>query len=118
MLALRSEKVGFIGRDLISFEADDCPVFHDCGTWSLDQGTTGGCDGSLILAREAYTRNENNGLQDISDKLLALSKKWNVGVADTIVVAANVAVVTCPLGPTVRILDHRLRLNETNPKLR
>lgn len=76
-------------------------MFHDCGTWSTDQGNTGGCDGSLILANEAFTRSENNGLQDISTKLLNLARKWNVGVADIIVVAANVAVKTCPLGPKI-----------------
>lgn len=83
-------------------QANSFPVFHDCGTWSLDQGSTGGCDGSLILANEAYDRAENNGLQDISTKLLALSKKWNVGVADLIVVASSVAVATCPKGPQIQ----------------
>lgn len=24
--------------------------FHDCGTWNLTDGDTGGCDGSIILA--------------------------------------------------------------------
>ena len=77
-------------------------VFHDCGTWSIDQGETGGCDGSLVLGLEAYTRNENRGLEDISTKLGALAKKYSVGVADILVFAASVAVATCPLGPVVR----------------
>lgn len=77
-------------------------MFHDCGTWSTDQGEQGGCDGSLILAGEAFTRGENNGLQDISTKLLGIAKKWQVGVADLIVVASSVAVVTCPLGPQIQ----------------
>jgi len=62
-------------------------MFHDCGTWNKAQGDTGGCDGSLILAQE-FNRDENNGLQGISAKLLALSKQRGVGVADLIVFAA------------------------------
>lgn len=80
---------------------DDISVFHDCGTWSIDQGETGGCDGSLILAQEAFTRPENRGLEDISTKLQGIAEKFAVGVADLIVFAASVAVVTCPLGPVV-----------------
>lgn len=79
-------------------------MFHDCGTWSTDQGETGGCDGSLILAQE-FNRPENNGLQDISGKLLDIAQKHAVGVADLIVFAASVAVATCPLGPIVRSND-------------
>lgn len=79
-------------------------MFHDCGTWSIDQGETGGCDGSLILAQEATTRPENRGLEDISAKLQAIAEKWEVGVADLVVFAASVAVVTCPLGPIVWFL--------------
>ena len=79
-------------------------MFHDCGTWSLDQGETGGCDGSLILAQE-FNRPENNGLQAISGKLQDIAQKHAVGVADIIVFAASVAVATCPLGPVVRSTD-------------
>lgn len=76
-------------------------MFHDCGTWSIEQGDSGGCDGSLILAGEAYSRNENRGLETISTKLLAIAKNRGVGVADLLVFAASIAVVTCPLGPQV-----------------
>lgn len=63
-------------------------AFHDCGTWNKAQRSTGGCDGSLILAGET-SRAENNGLQDISSKLLALARKRSVGVADMIQFAAG-----------------------------
>lgn len=75
-------------------------AFHDCGTWNKAQGSTGGCDGSLILAPET-DRAENNGLQDISAKLLALATKRGVGVADLIQFAAAHAIVTCPGGPRI-----------------
>jgi hypothetical protein len=80
-------------------------AFHDCGTWDESQGSHGGCDGSLILAQE-FNRPENNGLQDISGKLLALQQKWTtpaspISVADVIQVAGSVAIVTCPGGPQV-----------------
>ncbi|MBE7181368.1 MAG: hypothetical protein INR71_09215, partial [Terriglobus roseus] len=76
-------------------------AFHDCGTWNAAQGATGGCDGSLILANEAGTRAENNGLQDISAKLLKLAQKYAVGVADMIQFAGAHAIVTCPGGPRI-----------------
>lgn len=51
-------------------------------------------------------RSENNGLQDISAKLLKLQQKYvaidsSVTVADVIQVASSVAIVVCPSGPRV-----------------
>lgn len=88
-------------------------AFHDCGTWNKAQGSTGGCDGSLILANEAYDRPENNGLQDISTKLLKLAKTYNVGVADMIQFAGAHAIVTCPGGP--RISTYVGRVDSSKP---
>ncbi|KAF2490034.1 heme peroxidase, partial [Lophium mytilinum] len=87
-------------------------TFHDCGTWNKAQGSTGGCDGSLILAPETG-RSENNGLQDISAKLLALAQKRSVGVADLITFAGAHAIVTCPGGP--RIKTYVGRKDSSNP---
>lgn len=80
-------------------------AFHDCASWNTS--LTGGCDGSLILAPEELTRSENNGLQDIGAKLLALTQKYqaidsSVTAADMIQFASSVAIVTCPLGPKVQ----------------
>ncbi|CZT08490.1 hypothetical protein WAI453_007217 [Rhynchosporium graminicola] len=93
-------------------------AFHDCGTWDNSQGETGGCDGSLITANEAFTRPENNGLQDTSTKLLALQQKYNkpaspVSVADLPQVAASVATLTCPGGP--RVSTYVGRKDSSNP---
>ncbi|KAK0123891.1 hypothetical protein ONS95_008884 [Cadophora gregata] len=84
-------------------------AFHDCGSWETSLGATGGCDGSLILSvgNDELGRGENNGLQDISGKLLALQNKWvavdpSVTVADVIQFAASVAIVTCPGGPQIK----------------
>jgi hypothetical protein len=71
-------------------------AFHDCGTWNKAQGSTGGCDGSLILAPETG-RPENNGLQDISAKLLARARAFNVGVADMIQFAGGKSSPTASL---------------------
>lgn len=87
-------------------------AFHDCGTWNKAQGSTGGCDGSLILANET-SRPENNGLQDISAKLLKLANQFNVGVADMIQFAGAHAIVTCPGGP--RIQTFVGRKDSSNP---
>ena len=84
-------------------------AFHDCGAWQTSNGLIGGCDGSLILStgNNELLRGENNGLQDISAKLLALQMKYNtastpVSVADLIQFAANTAIVVCPGGPQVK----------------
>jgi hypothetical protein len=82
-------------------------VFHDCGTWSKDQGNTGGCDGSIFLSAEENARAENRGLQDISTKLQALAKQRGVGVADMIIFAGAHATLSCPLGPTVKTMIGR-----------
>lgn len=79
-------------------------AFHDCGAWNTT--TPGGCDGSLILTDEATARSENNGLQDISAKLLNLTQKYqaidsSVTAADMIQFASSVAITACPLGPVV-----------------
>lgn len=93
-------------------------AFHDAGTFSAKlprvAPASGGADGSLILARE-YNRGENNGLQDISVKLLALAQKRKVGVADIIQFAGAHAVVTCPLGPTVQTFVGRKDSSKPSP---
>ncbi|KAF1983731.1 class II peroxidase [Aulographum hederae CBS 113979] len=90
-------------------------AFHDCGTWDMTQGTTGGCDGSLYLAKE-YTREENRGLQDIVPKIGALAEKYKVGVADMIQFAGASAVKLCPGGPTVRTMVGRKDSSTPNPE--
>ncbi|CAG8954376.1 hypothetical protein HYFRA_00006001 [Hymenoscyphus fraxineus] len=76
--------------------------FHDCGSYTKSLGKSGGCDASLILADEVNTRSENRGLQEISVKLVAMKAKFqNVSMADLIVMASNVAVVSCPGGPRI-----------------
>jgi hypothetical protein len=84
-------------------------AFHDCGAWQISNGLVGGCDGSLILStgNDELLRGENNGLQAISAKLLALQQKYNkpstpVSVADLIQFSSNIAIVTCPGGPQVK----------------
>jgi len=90
-------------------------AFHDCGTWDKTQGATGGCDGSLILADEVSLRGENNGLQDIAGKMIALRAKYNnqYSMADLLQVAASVAIVTCPGGP--RVTTYVGRVDNANP---
>ncbi|KAJ9626984.1 fungal class II heme-containing peroxidase [Taxawa tesnikishii (nom. ined.)] len=75
--------------------------FHDCASWDQSEGEHGGCDGSLILAKE-YEAKENAGLQGIALKLSDLANKHNVGVADIIAFAGSHATATCPLGPRVQ----------------
>lgn len=71
----------------------------------------------MILAAEEGSRGENNGLQDISAKLLNLqqTKYPSVSVADLIQVASSVAIVTCPGGPVVRTFVGRKDSTKANP---
>lgn len=79
--------------------------FHDAAGWSKKTGTTGGADGSLILAPEEIQRPANKGLEEI----VTLTKSWytkykayGVSAADIVQMGANVATVTCPLGPRTK----------------
>lgn len=85
--------------------------FHDAGTWSAKlaaQGQDfGGADGSIALSGTEISRAENNGLQDIIGKMLTWQKQYGVGMADLIQFAAAHAVVTCPLGPRIRVFVGR-----------
>ena len=93
-------------------------AFHDAATFSTKlpkrAPASGGADGSLILAKE-YNRGENNGLQDISVKLLALAQKRNVGVADLLQFAGAHAIVSCPLGPPVQTFVGRKDSSRPSP---
>lgn len=79
--------------------------FHDAAGWSKNTGTSGGADGSIILAPEEIKRPANRGLEEI----VTLTKSWynkykgyGVSAADIIQMGANVATVVCPLGPRVK----------------
>ncbi|KJZ75502.1 hypothetical protein HIM_05198 [Hirsutella minnesotensis 3608] len=102
---MKSKMVGTAGRcnDL----ARGCVRlgFHDAATWSKATGPGGGSDGSIILARECYDRPINKGLEPTCDQMtnwFNQYKQYGISMADLIQFAANVATVTCPLGPRVR----------------
>jgi hypothetical protein len=82
--------------------------FHDAGTWSKATASQGGgADGSIILSGTELTRGENNGLQEIGARFNKMytkyrSQGWDISMADLIQMGANVAAVTCPLGPRTR----------------
>ncbi|RDA95301.1 hypothetical protein CP533_3516 [Ophiocordyceps camponoti-saundersi (nom. inval.)] len=80
--------------------------FHDAGAWSMRMGaSSGGADGSIVLAKECETRSENNGLQDVCKRMRAWFDKYkqhDISMADLIQMGANVGTVVCPLGPRVR----------------
>lgn len=79
--------------------------FHDAAGWSKNTGTSGGADGSLILAPEEIKRPGNRGLEEI----VTLTQSWynkyksyGVTAADIVQMGANVATVVCPLGPRIK----------------
>ncbi|KAL5427029.1 hypothetical protein PMIN04_001540 [Paraphaeosphaeria minitans] len=82
-----------------------------CRTWSqklASQGKDfGGADGRIVLTAAEIQRAENNGLQDIVDQMWAWSAQFGVGMGDLIQFDAAVAVVTCPLGPRMRVFVGR-----------
>ncbi|KAF2111711.1 heme peroxidase [Lophiotrema nucula] len=85
--------------------------FHDAGTWSVPNKNAGkdfgGADGSIALSKTEINRAENNGLQDIIGKARVWQKTFGVGMADLIQFAAIHAVVSCPLGPRIRVFVGR-----------
>lgn len=79
--------------------------FHDAAGWSKGTGNLGGADGSIVLAPEEIQRVANKGLEEIVDQTKAWFDKYKgygIGMADLIQFSANVATITCPLGPRVR----------------
>jgi hypothetical protein len=91
--------------------------FHDAGTWSKADGA-GGADGSIILAGE-WQREENRGLEGIAPVMQGWYDKWHLhgaGMADLIQMGANVAAVSCPLGPRVRSFVGRKDSSVPAPK--
>ncbi|PHH51286.1 Peroxidase [Ceratocystis fimbriata CBS 114723] len=82
--------------------------FHDAGSWDKSS-PNGGADGSIVLAPEERARGENGGLVAMIEQTQAWYTKYHddmgydsVTMADLIQLGANVATVTCPLGPRVR----------------
>ncbi|KAF2097578.1 heme peroxidase [Rhizodiscina lignyota] len=88
--------------------------FHDCGTYRPSMGTSAGCDGSFILAKE-YENSENKGLQQIGDFYTGVLQKFKVGAGDLIQMGASTATVTCPLGPVVQTFVGRPDRKTANP---
>jgi hypothetical protein len=83
--------------------------FHDAGAWSKKSGY-GGADGSMLLSPTEINRAENNGLQAIRIKALELYLKYfvfGIGAADLVQFMAKTAIVTCPLGPRVKVFVGR-----------
>jgi len=91
-------------------------AFHDCAAWETSVGFTGGCDGSLILANEAFDRVENNGLQNISTFYSNFITGFSgIGMADLLQFGASAAIKTCPLGPTVTTFVGRTDWTTSDP---
>jgi hypothetical protein len=59
-------------------------IFHDCGSWDVSQGFSGGCDGSLANTAEVK-RPENGGLADITALCRAKAAQYKTTVADMLV---------------------------------
>ncbi|EGY20776.1 hypothetical protein VD0002_g3576 [Verticillium dahliae] len=82
--------------------------FHDAAGWSKSTASEGnGADGSIILSNSELDRSENNGLQEMGARFQQMydnyrGQGWDIGMADLIQMGANVATVTCPLGPRIK----------------
>ncbi|KAK8066246.1 heme peroxidase [Apiospora hydei] len=97
--------------------------FHDAGTWSKTtaaQGLPGGADGSICTTDE-INRADNNGLQDICQKVNGWYNTWNkqkgypVSLADIIQMGATVATVVCPRGPRIKSYVGRVDVAQAGP---
>lgn len=84
--------------------------FHDAASWSKFSGGTG-ADGSIVLTDECARVPENGGLLPVCNQMKtwhAKYAKYGVSMADLIQFAANVATVSCPLGPRIRTFVGRV----------
>ncbi|TEA18285.1 Versatile peroxidase VPL2 [Colletotrichum sidae] len=91
--------------------------FHDAASWSKTSGGTG-ADGSIILANECSQRSDNKGLEEICDTTqiwFDKYKRYGISMADLIQFSANVATVSCPLGPRVRTFVGRKDTTKGSP---
>ncbi|KAH9825875.1 Heme peroxidase [Teratosphaeria destructans] len=92
--------------------------FHDAFAWTAQAG--GGADGSLLLNPEEITREENSNMQDyhtfLTDKRTSYQNQYGqIGAADLIQFAAQVAVRTCPGGPRVKTVIGRIDSSTAGP---
>ncbi|KAF2260010.1 heme peroxidase, partial [Lojkania enalia] len=88
--------------------------FHDAAAWDKDQ-THGGADGSLLMDFGEIGRQENNGMQDIRNRLRRVQSNYGVGYADLAQYAHNHATVSCPLGPRIRTFVGRKDATQAAP---
>jgi hypothetical protein len=92
--------------------------FHDAGTWKRGM-TTGGADGSIVLAPGEISRADNKGLESVVQKAKDFQTQfgpYGVGMADLIQFGAVHAAVTCPLGPRVRFFAGRKDSTQLPPE--
>ncbi|KAF8458628.1 heme peroxidase [Terfezia claveryi] len=93
--------------------------FHDAGTWAKSMAAQGqdfgGADGSIVLSKAEIKRPENKGLEEIVRKARDWAIIFGVGVADLVQFMAIHAVVTCPLGPRIRVFVGRMDSSRACP---
>ncbi|RDA84483.1 hypothetical protein CP532_0076 [Ophiocordyceps camponoti-leonardi (nom. inval.)] len=93
--------------------------FHDAWGWSKSSGPAGGADGSIVLAGECESRSGNANLPDTCSQMrtwFSQYEQFGVKMADLIQMAANVATVSCPLGPRVRTFIGRNDSSQPAPR--
>uniref|UniRef100_L2FRK3 Peroxidase n=1 Tax=Colletotrichum fructicola (strain Nara gc5) TaxID=1213859 RepID=L2FRK3_COLFN len=106
----------FIADDMVKQMVGNAGRCNSVARASTSGGT--GADGSIILANECHTRDDNKGLEEICDTMQGWFdkyKKYGVSMADMIQFAANVATVACPLGPRVRTFVGRKDTTKASP---
>jgi hypothetical protein len=103
--------VGYTGRCNDMARAWVRLGFHDAGTWSASKAAAGqdfgGADGSIALNNVEIARSSNKGLEKAVEKAQQWAKEFGVGMGDLIQFGATHAVVSCPLGPRIRVFVGR-----------
>ncbi|RCI15086.1 hypothetical protein L249_6659 [Ophiocordyceps polyrhachis-furcata BCC 54312] len=93
--------------------------FHDAWGWSKTTGPAGGADGSIVLAGECESRPDNSNLKDTCNQMrtwFSQYQQFGIQMADLIQMGANVATVSCPLGPRVRSFVGRNDSSQASPR--
>jgi L-ascorbate peroxidase len=94
--------------------------FHDAFAWT--PGVGGGADGSLLLNTNEINRSENENMRPYHEFLTGKYSDYqsqhgadNIGAADLVQFASQVAIRTCPGGPLVKTVIGRNNSANTPP---
>jgi manganese peroxidase len=92
--------------------------FHDAASWTADL-SSGGADGSLLLAGELSRFENGGGIGTNAPTLIGIFDKYEsygISMADLIQAASKVGTLACPGGPRIRMFVGRTDSTDPAPE--